>query len=167
MNIWHHYDQLERYPDGLLVLGDAICAFNPLHGQGFTLIGMTTELLGQQLTKGINTQFSANWCTGIYKRFNRVFITAWMFAISEDMRWPQTEGRRIDWRLKLAYRYTDWLLATCPDSPTVTETCLSVANMVASPLALIHPKIVFRMLWHKLRAPRKNHYSATNTQEQN
>jgi 2-polyprenyl-6-methoxyphenol hydroxylase-like FAD-dependent oxidoreductase len=150
-NIWRHYDRVDQYPDGLLVLGDAMCAFNPLHGQGLTLIGMTTEVLEQHIQQGISENFSAKWSRKLYKRFNRVFLSAWMFAISEDMRWPQTEGRQVDWRLKLAYLYTDNLLATCPNSKTVTETCLSVANMMSSPLSLFHPKIILRMLWHRLR----------------
>jgi flavin-dependent dehydrogenase len=37
---WLHYEAVPDLPDGLLAIGDALCLFNPIHGQG-----MTTALL--------------------------------------------------------------------------------------------------------------------------
>ena len=35
-NQWRHYEEMERRPEGFVVLGDAACAFNPVYGQGLT-----------------------------------------------------------------------------------------------------------------------------------
>ncbi|GHO92821.1 hypothetical protein KSF_028690 [Reticulibacter mediterranei] len=41
-----HYEQMERWPSGLLVMGDAFCNVDPIYGQGMSMAAIEAEMLG-------------------------------------------------------------------------------------------------------------------------
>jgi 2-polyprenyl-6-methoxyphenol hydroxylase-like FAD-dependent oxidoreductase len=48
-NSWLHYERLGDFPRGLLPIGDAICRFNPVYGQGMTIVAQEACILGDLL----------------------------------------------------------------------------------------------------------------------
>jgi 2-polyprenyl-6-methoxyphenol hydroxylase-like FAD-dependent oxidoreductase len=48
-SIWRHYGRLADFPAGLIPIGDAICRFNPIYGQGMTVAAREASLLHRPL----------------------------------------------------------------------------------------------------------------------
>lgn len=49
VNKWRRYDQLERKPEGFIVIGDAVAAFNPVYGQGMSCAALEAQALHKAL----------------------------------------------------------------------------------------------------------------------
>ncbi|HEY3622137.1 MAG TPA: squalene monooxygenase, partial [Roseiarcus sp.] len=52
---WRRFDRLSSFPGGLVPIGDSICHFNPVYGQGMSVAAQEVRLLNQ-LLKGRATK---------------------------------------------------------------------------------------------------------------
>jgi 2-polyprenyl-6-methoxyphenol hydroxylase-like FAD-dependent oxidoreductase len=141
------YEQLARFPDGYLVIGDALASFNPVYGQGMTSIAMQAAAL-DALLKGVNN-LSGLW-RPYYKEMARVVDPIWQLSVSEDFRFPKTRGKKpfatdlFNWYIGRVHK------ATHRDT-NVYAQFLQVMNLLASPSSLLHPRILLRVMKDILR----------------
>ncbi len=137
-----HYEKLARFPMGYMVLGDAICSFNPTYGQGMTSAAMQAaaldELLAQRdgVLDGLSPVF--------FKRAAKVVDTPWQLAVGEDFRYPQTTGSKPA-GVDLLNRYVAAVhRATLVDSE-VGRAFGKVMNLMAPPPSLMTPAMMIRV----------------------
>ncbi|HKP87230.1 MAG TPA: FAD-dependent monooxygenase, partial [Blastocatellia bacterium] len=50
-NRLRHYERLPRLPEGFVLVGDSVCAFNPVYGQGMTMAALGALTLSESLGK--------------------------------------------------------------------------------------------------------------------
>jgi 2-polyprenyl-6-methoxyphenol hydroxylase-like FAD-dependent oxidoreductase len=79
----HRFGRVRGWPDGLLVVGDAACAFNPVYGQGITVAAQQALLIrdgwrARRLQRGLDG----------------VADICWSVASGEDLRHPTSDGRQ-------------------------------------------------------------------------
>ncbi|MDZ4763230.1 MAG: 2-polyprenyl-6-methoxyphenol hydroxylase-like oxidoreductase [Chloroflexota bacterium] len=143
-NLMRHYERLARFPAGVVVLGDAVCAFNPVYGQGMTAAALGAQTLGRWLARD-----------GVDGRAFQVALAksnapAWQMAINEDWRYANTAGDYPGAIVKRLNGYVDWLFDAAPDVPEVTQTFLQVMHLVTPSAALFKPSLVWKRLrWRK------------------
>src|SRR5438270_1143286 len=79
-----HYDRLSSFPEGFVALGDAVCSFNPVYGQGMTAAALEADMLNtllyRQRERGDITGFSRRF----QKKITKIVDTFWLLAASED-----------------------------------------------------------------------------------
>jgi 2-polyprenyl-6-methoxyphenol hydroxylase-like FAD-dependent oxidoreductase len=52
MSRWRRYDQMDRFPTGIIPFGDAVVSFNPTYGQGMTMTSIQAGNLRSVLQSG-------------------------------------------------------------------------------------------------------------------
>lgn len=87
----HHYEQMERWPDGLLVLGDAFCIYDPIFGQGMTVAAIEVDLLNTLLQERQNNP-EPHFEQKVLRRIQEEAITpAWWLNCAADLQWDGVE----------------------------------------------------------------------------
>ncbi len=96
-SIWRHYEHVADFPDGLIPIGDAICRFNPVYGQGMSVAAKEASLLHRLIA---SRQAEPDPLAGLGQRFfadaKPLIETAWMMAAIPDFAYPNTRGIRPD-----------------------------------------------------------------------
>ena len=151
-----HYEKLRCFPDGYLVLGDAISSFNPTYGQGMTSASLQAAELDKLLAKRKKLDGLAHL---FFKRAARVIDIPWQLAVGEDFRFPETTGPKPP-GTDLINRYVTKVHQATLHDEVVGMAFLRVMNLMAPPQSLFHPRI----LWRVLRADNGRLPAATSLQ---
>jgi 2-polyprenyl-6-methoxyphenol hydroxylase-like FAD-dependent oxidoreductase len=147
-NMRRRYERLERFPDDYLVIGDAICNFNPVYGQGMTVAAQEAALLHECLSDG-----KADLARRFFRAAATTIDTPWDIAVGNDLRHPQVEGPR-----PAKVRFINWYVGRVHQAARhdarVSDAFLQVANLQAPPERLLQPRVAMRVLWQNLLGPR-------------
>lgn len=92
---WRHFEQLDALPDGLLPIGDAICRFNPVYGQGMTVAAQEAWTLKRLLAARVRERDPlAGLGSAFLAEIRPLIETPWMMAALPDFLYPDTRGER-------------------------------------------------------------------------
>ena len=139
----HYYERLADWPEGLLVIGDALCTFNPVYGQGITVAACEAAVLRDTLdTAAARRGLGPDYCAALLRRFASLVDLRWALATGEDLRFlPEGARAGLGQRMVGAWVRHLSLMATHGDDRARTQLS-RMYHLVASPAALFHPALV-------------------------
>lgn len=138
-SIRRRYERQSGHPDGLLVMGDAACIFNPVYGQGMTVAALESLVLRRQLAQGPPQP------AAFFRAIAEVIDAPWEMSAGADLGFPGVEGRRT-LKTWLGNAYIPRLQAAAAHDGRLTTAFLRTAGLVDAPQALLHPRVVTRVL---------------------
>ncbi len=138
-----HYERMPNLPEGLVVLGDALCSFNPVYGQGMTTCALEAMLLNECLGN-----YRSSNLQGLSRRFQEgaaaILENPWRMATGEDFRYPEVPGRRPPGS-RLFQWYGSRLHMLAAYDPVVVNAFVHVQHMLKPPTSLFSPRILLRV----------------------
>jgi 2-polyprenyl-6-methoxyphenol hydroxylase-like FAD-dependent oxidoreductase len=155
-NVLRRYDRLARWPERFVVTGDAVCAFNPIYGQGMTVAAIEAAEIGSCLREQRRLAPHGD-LTGLAQRIQRRLGKAvtgpWLMATGADLRFPTTAGGRPTPTARLIQKYIDRVMAVTSEDPSVFAAFWEVVNVQAPPTRLFRPAVLRRVLVGLREAP--------------
>ena len=146
-NHWRHFEGLKRWPQGLIALGDSVCAFNPVYAQGMTVSALSAEVLDGAL----RSSGSAGLGLAFQKKLAKMLQTPWQLATSDDFRWAGRTAGDATFFDRLMHRYIEHVLNRI-QRKEVCLTFFNVAHLVSPPVALFRPSLAIPILWAMAKA---------------
>ncbi|HRQ40453.1 MAG TPA: monooxygenase [Chloroflexota bacterium] len=145
-NLRRRYEQLTRFPQGYLVMGDALASFNPVYAQGMSVAAMEAAALDGCLAQG-----EARLAERFFKQAGKIIDIPWSTAVGNDLRFPEVEGPRNG-----MVRFINWYISklhhAAQHDAVVSVAFLKVVNLVEPPPSVMHPRIMWRVLRGNLGA---------------
>ncbi len=137
----HDYHKLARFPEGYLVMGDAVASFNPIYGQGMTSSAMQSRALDETLQKPGGQSLWKSY----FKRVARVTDLLWELTVREDFRFPLTQGTKLPFT-DLINAYVVKVHQATQRDPVVYAQFLRAMNLMAPTSSLMTPEMLWRVL---------------------
>lgn len=134
------YDTMRRFPDGLVVVGDALCSFSPIYAQGMTVAAQEAIALRACLIRG-----TRKLAPRFFRKAARIIADPWRAAVSADLALPEVDGDR-PLSVRLLNRYVDRVLTAAESDDVVARQFMRVTGLLDSPKSLFCAGIAARVL---------------------
>ncbi|MFD7665873.1 FAD-dependent oxidoreductase [Streptomyces sp. NPDC059788] len=145
MSVRRRYERLPRFPERFLVMGDAVCSFNPVYGQGMSVAAQEALVLRRHIAAG-----SVPDARAYFRDLARAVDGPWEFSAGADLGYAGVEGRRTA-KVRFANAYVARLQDAAAHDAVLANSFMRVAGLVDAPATLMSPPRALRVLRHSLR----------------
>ncbi|MEU9635646.1 FAD-dependent monooxygenase [Streptomyces tendae] len=144
-NVRHYLDKAPHWPEGLVVLGDALGTFNPAYGQGMSVAAFGARVLGQELERAGGPD-APGLARRVLRGAARPVDAAWAMAVGQDVLYPATRGGRPGIADRAVTAYTRRMTRAAAGSFAAASAIWDVTSMRTPPTRMFHPAAVLAAL---------------------
>lgn len=145
-----HVERLDHTLPGFVLLGDAVCSFNPIYGQGMASAALQAAALAQVVEcHGVT---SSALPRAFYRRAAKAVDAPWKIAAGGDFADPRTTGPK-PFGTDLVNTYLQQVLLAAHTSVAVSTQMLRVQNLLAPASSLVRPLMIARVMIAARRSP--------------
>jgi 2-polyprenyl-6-methoxyphenol hydroxylase-like FAD-dependent oxidoreductase len=155
-SVRHRYERLREFPDGLLVIGDAVSSFNPIYGQGMTVAANQAMALRRLLVR--NTDPSPRQ---YFRLIAKTVDPPWDIAVGADLAFPDVPGTRTV-KVRLVNAYIRRLQAAAVHDAALSAAFARVLGLIDRPEGLLRPDRALRVWWTNWHHPATPAVAETN-----
>lgn len=141
-----YYHQMKQLPSNFIAVGDAVCHFDPLFGQGMTVSTLEADILEDLLEQAKHDQI-VNINKKYFGKINSLISNVWDIVVAEDTRFEI--GHKPTLKQKLYKLYTNQIYELYDDE-YVLDRFYKVINLEEPPTHLLHPKVILKILKNKI-----------------
>ncbi|OBK48390.1 oxidoreductase [Mycobacterium sp. 1081908.1] len=142
---WRRYHRLDRFPAGIVPLGDAVASFNPTFGQGMTMAVLQAGHLRRALQ-------SNDLARELNRATAKTTYPVWMMNAIGDITFHHAEPKGpVPWWWRPSGALFDQFLGAAETDPVLAEWFLRRFSLLDSLYMVPPPRIVGRAMAHNMR----------------
>ncbi|MPY47737.1 FAD-dependent oxidoreductase [Streptomyces acidicola] len=140
-----YYEKAKYWPDGFIVIGDAVATYNPVYGHGLTVAAQSATAVRDVLR---STGFAVpGTARRLQRAASRPVAAAWDLAVGQDAFYPGATDTPPTSVEKLLARFVDRAVATGARNPRAMRALLDVMSMEKPATRLLSPDMLIPMLF--------------------
>ncbi|MFF9812358.1 FAD-dependent monooxygenase [Streptomyces sp. NPDC014006] len=150
-NSRRYLERVREWPEGLVVLGDAVATFNPAYGQGMSVAALGAAGLRRELERGGPT--APGLARRVQRGAARAVEAAWASAVGQDIWFPDVRGGRPGVADRLVTRYSRRLTGAATSSHDAARVLWDLTSLRTGPTRLLRPDAVLAAVAGPLLPP--------------
>jgi 2-polyprenyl-6-methoxyphenol hydroxylase-like FAD-dependent oxidoreductase len=147
----HYYERMPVWPENFAVLGDALCALNPIYGHGMSVAAQGALALRETVRR--HGWGSPGLARRIQRAVARPASAAWDLALGMDVFYPGATESGPTLRDRLLAAYVGRLLHTATGNGRIARRVTDVTSLERGAEVLLAPSVLLAAVAGPLKPP--------------
>ncbi|GAA2425248.1 FAD-dependent monooxygenase [Streptomyces macrosporus] len=135
-----YYERMRHWPEGFVVVGDALATYNPAYGHGMSAVAKSAVAMRDTIAE-------RGWGTsGLARRIQKAVAgpvnAAWLLAVGQDVFYPDASEHGPTLGDRIAARYVDRLLYTATGNGRIARRITDVTSLERPASVLGDPRVL-------------------------